>query len=156
MKKILVAIAVITAIVCFNSCEENYFELPTTHTNFIDSTKSQREWLIEFYNFYNGDEWINNENWCSPYPLNTWYGIETDSNGYVTAIRLPNNNLNRNDYKQFNFNQVPYLRILDLSNNGLVFTSLPNNLEYLDISGNKCTYINLGGTRLTNLKYFDN
>lgn len=151
MKKIFVAIAVIIAIICFNSCEENYFELPTT--NFAlnemgcvgseimaDSTKSQREWLIEFYNFYNGDEWVNNENWCSPYPLNTWYGIETDSNGYVTAIRLPNNNLISEIDTMFNFKAFPNLHSLDLSNNGLIMDlshRLPFGIKYLDISKNK-------------------
>lgn len=137
MKKILVAIAVIITIICFNSCEENYFELPTTHVSSIDSIKSQREWLIEFYNFYNGDEWVNNENWCSPYPLNTWYGIETDSNGYVTAIRLPNNNLKNKSFESsINLAIFPNLHTIDLNRNkiGDLYINNANCLEFVNIS----------------------
>ncbi len=170
MKKIFVAIAVIIAIVCFNSCEENYFELPTTHgalneavsgangATMVDSIKSQREWLIEFYNVYNGDEWTNNENWCSPYPLNTWHGIETDSNGYVTAIRLTNNNLTSEIDTKYNFKAFPNLHTLDLSNNSLIidlYCRLPPFIEYLDISKNKVPSIEFNFWVMTSLKYLN-
>jgi Leucine-rich repeat (LRR) protein len=47
--------------------------------------------LVAFYNSTNGPEWTSATNWLSG-PLSTWQGI-TLSNGRVTVINLPNNNL---------------------------------------------------------------
>lgn len=52
----------------------------------------EREALIAFYNALGGDNWYNNENWCSDKPLDEWYGINT-SLGNVIEISLSGNNL---------------------------------------------------------------
>ena len=54
--------------------------------------EKEREALIAFYNATGGDNWINNENWCSDKPVSEWYGI-TVENGNVTNIDLHYNNL---------------------------------------------------------------
>ncbi|MYJ78843.1 MAG: hypothetical protein F4047_12040, partial [Caldilineaceae bacterium SB0670_bin_27] len=52
-----------------------------------------RDVLIAFYRSANGDNWINNSNWLSDAPLNTWYGITTDDSGHVTELELGLNGL---------------------------------------------------------------
>ncbi|MCQ2051580.1 MAG: M64 family metallo-endopeptidase [Bacteroidaceae bacterium] len=53
----------------------------------------EREALIDFYNALDGDNWIHNENWCSDKPMNEWYGVDTDGNGFVRSLWLNSNNL---------------------------------------------------------------
>lgn len=54
--------------------------------------KSEREILIEFYQATGGDNWVNNENWCTDAPLEEWHGI-TMRDGNVYTINLNDNNL---------------------------------------------------------------
>ncbi len=49
--------------------------------------------LYDFYYSTNGDEWNNKEGWLTTAPLSEWHGIETDANGRVVKISLPDNNL---------------------------------------------------------------
>ena len=56
------------------------------------ANEKEREALIEFYKATGGDNWINNENWCSDKPIQEWYGITTYE-GLVTEIDLKFNNL---------------------------------------------------------------
>ena len=53
----------------------------------------ERAALIAFYNATGGDNWTNNENWCSDKPVDKWYGVRCNSVGFVTKINLPANNL---------------------------------------------------------------
>ena len=52
-----------------------------------------RDMLVTFYNTTGGPEWGRNGNWLSNKGVNTWYGIVTDEEGYVTEITLVENNL---------------------------------------------------------------
>ena len=67
------------------------------HVTFLDSIEGQhkreREALIAIYKALDGDNWTNNENWCSDKPVSEWYGIRTDGDGYVEHIWLDMNNL---------------------------------------------------------------
>lgn len=47
----------------------------------------EREALIAIYNALDGDNWVNNSNWCSDRPLNEWYGVETDG-WYVIGLDI--------------------------------------------------------------------
>jgi len=47
--------------------------------------------LVALYDSTNGANWTDNTNWLSG-PVSTWYGI-TVTNGRVTEIKLPDNNL---------------------------------------------------------------
>lgn len=54
----------------------------------------ERDALIAIYKALDGDNWTNNENWCSDKPVGEWYGVRTDHpQGYVTNIffMAPNN-----------------------------------------------------------------
>ena len=52
-----------------------------------------REALIKLYESTNGDNWINNKNWCSDKPVTEWYGVSYDSNTNTYEINLRSNNL---------------------------------------------------------------
>ena len=53
----------------------------------------EREALIAIYNALDGDNWINNENWCSDKPVSEWYGVVVDYDMCVTKLMLTDNNL---------------------------------------------------------------
>ena len=53
--------------------------------------EKERAALIALYNATGGDNWKNNDNWCSDKPLDEWYGIEAQVE--VRSIDLRNNNL---------------------------------------------------------------
>ena len=48
----------------------------------------EREALIAIYNALDGDNWINNENWCSDKPVGEWYGVEVEGD-YVSLLFFP-------------------------------------------------------------------
>ena len=54
--------------------------------------EKEREALIALYNATGGDNWTNNENWCSDKPVNEWYGV-TIYGSRVNEIKLNDNNL---------------------------------------------------------------
>lgn len=49
---------------------------------------ADKQTLIELYEALGGDDWVISTNWCSDYPLDTWYGVETDDDGRVSEIEL--------------------------------------------------------------------
>ena len=68
-----------------------------TRTFITNEEESLRQMLIQFYKDTGGDNWINNENWCSDKPLNEWYGVayaELDGSGTIElSLFLGGNNL---------------------------------------------------------------
>lgn len=90
------------------------YELNISENNYEEQAKKEKEALIALYKATDGDNWINNENWCSDRPLDEWYGVDYWS-GHV--------------------------RWFDLSNNGLK-GSIPkelaalNSLDYINLCGN--------------------
>lgn len=63
-------------------------QLITVKQSYVDL---EREALIAFYKATNGDNWINNTNWCSDKPISEWYGITRV--GSLYSLELGNNNL---------------------------------------------------------------
>lgn len=53
----------------------------------------ERDALIAIYNSLDGDNWTNNENWCSDKPISEWWGVHANTEGCVVAIYLNHNNL---------------------------------------------------------------
>ncbi len=109
-----------------------------------------REQLVRFYNATGGDNWTNNENWCSDKPLEEWYGISVMPS-YLTGkdmytINLRNNNLvgeaelHHEDIVSVNLENNS-LSSLDLSGCEIlsVLYCNGNPLESADVSG--CSYI---------------
>ncbi len=54
---------------------------------------SDRDVLATLHDATAGPDWVNRENWLTDAELGEWYGVETDSEGRVTALRLPGNGL---------------------------------------------------------------
>lgn len=91
-------------------------------------TELDRSALIAFYNSTNGDEWINNTNWCSDKPLNEWYGISTNSTGTVRDIILEYNNLTGTIPPEIG--NLTYLRQINVGGNRLT-GSIPSEIGKL-------------------------
>jgi hypothetical protein len=54
----------------------------------------ERVVLTDFYDATGGkDNWHWKDNWCTPRPVSTWRGIETDDEGRVITVVLVSNNL---------------------------------------------------------------
>ena len=58
-----------------------------------DTDNPDRQVLVAFYNAMGGTGWIRKSNWNSRNRIGTWYGVRTDSAGFVTELDLDNNNL---------------------------------------------------------------
>ncbi len=80
-------------------CDSGSSGLPTTRhpeggtATTADSDEPDRAVLVALYNATNGPDWIRNDNWLSDRPLSEWYGVITDDLGYVTELRLRNNDV---------------------------------------------------------------
>jgi Leucine-rich repeat (LRR) protein len=124
--------------------------------------------LVDLYNSTNGSAWVDNTNWLTKAPLNSWYGV-TMSDGRVTQLHLINNRLvgslpatigNLTSLNILNFRQnqlngvIPSsvgsfkkLWVFDVSSNKL-FGEIPSSLlalrtasdPTLDISRNNFTF----------------
>lgn len=56
----------------------------------------QKNALIDLYQATDGDNWIDNTNWCTDKPLSEWYGLQFDSDGELRSLYLPNMVLKEN------------------------------------------------------------
>ena len=54
---------------------------------------SDREILTILYEFTDGSNWNNNENWLTDAPLVEWYGVEVDASGRVVGLEFWKNGL---------------------------------------------------------------
>lgn len=54
---------------------------------------TERDILRILYEQTGGENWTRSDNWLTDRPLETWYGIEMNSNGGVQGIQLDGNNL---------------------------------------------------------------
>lgn len=77
----------------------------------------ERAALLAIYRDAAGDGWTHRDNWCSDSPLDEWYGVETDDEGHVTALRLRDNNLRGTLSKKLA--DLTHLRHIDMSRNSL-------------------------------------
>lgn len=103
----------------------------------------EKDILMELYTATGGDGWYDNTGWNSEGRVNTWHGIRTDADGYVTHIDLTGNNLT---------GQLPEslfllkdLEKLMLGNNNLdtdipKTCALADSLQYLFLGNADATY----------------
>ena len=54
---------------------------------------SDRTVLEMLYRAMGGEDWTNNRNWLTTASLDDWYGVDTDRDGRVANLWLPDNNL---------------------------------------------------------------
>ena len=123
---------------------------------------NERDALIAIYNALGGDNWTNNENWCTDKPVEDWYGIQVDASGNIVSIDLCGNNLKGNIPKEIGvFSKLTYLNFQ--ANNNI--TSLPDeiaelhSLEQLYLDSQLCPWnpniYKLSNLRIINMTYAD-
>ena len=54
---------------------------------------AERGILTVFYHELGGPGWTYGDNWLTDAPFDSWYGVETDSEGNVTGLNLADNGL---------------------------------------------------------------
>ena len=94
----------------------------------IDPT-DDRAVLVALYNVTDGGNWSDKTNWSSDEPLDTWYGVATNSGGRVTELRLGANALSGGIPAELG--ELRNLRGLYLNNNQLTGTIPLRQLEAL-------------------------
>ena len=73
--------------------------------------------LVDLYNSTNGPGWTNHTNWLTSEPMDTWYGVDENSNGRVFSLTLKGNRLIGT--LPSSLGNLSSLATLDLSYNGL-------------------------------------
>ena len=92
-------------------------KVTVTQNGMKEMFAKERAALVAFYDALDGDNWENNNNWCSDRPVSEWYGVSCN-NKMVSRLTLGVNNLT---------GHIP-AAIGDLA-----------NLTHLYLSGNKIT-----------------
>lgn len=117
---------------------------------------AERKALMQLYDQLNGAAWGNSENWKSTQDINTWYGVTTNTDGLVTELSLPQNNLTGNLPEVIS--SFTELKTLNVQNNALS-GAIPDkiselkNLEELKLNNNQlANAIPSGIGELTDLK----
>jgi hypothetical protein len=111
--------------------------------------------LVQFYTATNGPGWTTRTNWLTG-NLSGWYGVSS-TQGEVTAINLPNNNIQGNPGTSLT--ALKYVTAINLSGNEL--TTLPDltiipTLTTIDVSDNKLEFASLEpNASLLNIDYSD-
>ncbi len=93
--------------------------------------EQMREALIAFYKATNGDNWENNNNWCSDKPITEWYGIS--ENGHIRgfyAVDLNSNNLKAELNECLKHLYGLPINFLRLDNNNIT-GYIPNDIDQL-------------------------
>ncbi len=102
----------------------------------IAADTSDVEALVAFYGAFRGTDWFDNSGWLLAPNLADWHGVIV-TNGRVTGIELPDNNLTGTDLTEFP--EFEFLELLDLSDNSI--WALPdfsgiNSLKSLSVENN--------------------
>ena len=82
--------------------------------------------LAALYDATGGDDWYDNTNWLSDADLGEWYGVTTDGEGYITGLKLYENDLSGEIPAELG--QLARLQSLYLYGNSLT-GCIPANLE---------------------------
>ncbi len=125
--------------------------------------RALREQLIQLYKDTNGDNWTNNKNWCSDYPIESWYGVENMGDGFY-RISLRDNNLNGsitlfdNTLKELDIDQNKQVKTLILNGCESLETLFYDSraLEHLEVAGCKSLSLDRAAFHTeTAIKYLD-
>ncbi|MCY3694052.1 MAG: cadherin-like beta sandwich domain-containing protein [Chloroflexi bacterium] len=97
--------------------------------------------LAALYHATNGAEWIDNSNWLSDEPIETWFGVSIGVSGRVEALELPGNRLQGRI--PIELSNLSFLRTLSLDSNQLS-GSIPSEIGNL----HRLRHLNLGNNLL--------
>ena len=117
------------------TCEPTPMPAPTER-----AVADEREALTALYNAACGEIWYYNENWLSDAPLGDWYGVATDSQGFVIELDLWDNRLSgRIPPELGSLSNLSYLGLGINQLNGEIPPELGNlpNLSYLELTSNE-------------------
>ena len=105
---------------------------------------SDRDVLVALYDATGGPDWIARDNWLTEAELGEWHGVETDSSGRVTALRLQNNGLEGPIPPELG--HLSSLRDLVLQSNNLWGPVPPELGNLTNLTSLNIQYANLTGT----------
>ena len=89
--------------------------------------------LMALYNSAGGENWLRKLNWATAEPINMWADVITDSNGRVTNLRQPNNDMIGTLPDELgNLTELQYLYLNDNQLSGPVPASLANLTKLVD------------------------
>lgn len=91
--------------------------LRIVQTGKTDALAAERAALIDFFDATNGSKWTLNDGWGEGEVSKAWRGVYLDEFGFVTKIRLSNNNLDGS--LPASFGNLKHLKELELNNNKL-------------------------------------
>ena len=103
---------------------------------------TDRAALVALYHATSGDNWIINDNWLSNAPLDSWAGVDTDSQGRVETLWMTGNRLRGRIPTQLGrMEKLKWLRLNLNELTGPIPASLGNltNLYSLLLSDNELT-----------------
>lgn len=108
----------------------------------MNQIERERQALVDLYKQCGGPEWKHNDNWLSSHPVGEWYGVGTNSNGFVWRVELVKNNLTGR--LPSSIGHLDYVQIFFLMDNNLS-GSLPVSIgdwtciQQVSFKGNKLT-----------------
>ena len=106
-------------------------------TFFNENDNSNEIWaLLGLYDYCHGCNWTRQDNWGSALPLSEWYGISTDSEGFVTGINLNGNNLTGS--LRIDLNAFPHLTSFTIDDNPLESISIAPNQHIKRLTFKNC------------------
>lgn len=127
-----------------------------SHDVFEARQAVQLESLRHFYTALNGHTWTNNANWNTDAHICQWVGLTCNSDGWVTKIMLPKNNLQGSLFTA-ELASLTSLQQLDLSHNHITGSfphALPITLTHLNLAYNSMSgELPAQLESLTNLEY---
>ena len=133
--------AIIQKISPANGFQAGHVYATTISENEVEEAKElERESLIALYQATDGDNWTNNENWCTDADISEWYGVTVYSTGLVKSISLKNNGLSGEIPAEIgNLTQLTTLNLGSNDLSGEIPKEIGNltQLTWLSISNNE-------------------
>lgn len=130
-----------------------------------NSTTSERDILMKFFDGLNGDRWLNNMNWGSDNGVCTWFGVTCNDQLSVVELKLASNQIVGTTDQLDAISSIfglPNLQVLDLKGNSILidFQRIPftSSLQSMRVSGTGLTSLaGIGRAKnLTRLHATDN